>query len=429
MHFNMKNIVMSHKLERDEMLKGSFVTREGLAEAAQSMAGGLIKVVIGPRRAGKSVFALQMLTTATGSDFAYINFDDERLMPPLNLDELLKAMIQVYGDTRTVFFDEIQNVTGWELFVNRLQRRGYNIILTGSNAHLLSRELSTHLTGRYREFRLLPFSFAEFLSARCFAVDETLAAPERQGLILKQLDDFLRIGGFPEVVVRGTEPAGYLAALFDGILFKDVVKRYAVRYSNKLHDVGRWLIGNVAREYTCTSLKNALAFRSVHTVENYVGYLIEAYLFMSVTRYSPKAKVRMSAPRKIYAYDTGMVNAVRFRTGSDTGRLLENLVAVECYRRGHEFFSFKTTGGKEVDFAVRTDSGAFTLFQVCYDLSDPKTRKRELAALAKAAEELGVSGGTVLTWDEECVETVAACRVQLVPVWKWLLRLDGDGQP
>jgi predicted AAA+ superfamily ATPase len=262
----MKNIVMSHKIERDEMLKERFVPRAGLAEAVQSMTGGLIKVVIGPRRAGKSVFALQMLTAAAGSDFAYINFDDERLMPPLDLDELLKAMIQVYGDNRIIFFDEIQNVTGWELFVNRLQRRGYNIILTGSNAHLLSRELSTHLTGRYVEFRLLPFSFAEFLTARSFAVDETLATTERQGLMLKQLDDFLRIGGFPEVVVRGTEPAGYLTALFDGILFKDVVKRYGVRYSAKLHDLGRWLIGNVASEYTCTSLKNALTFRSVHTV-------------------------------------------------------------------------------------------------------------------------------------------------------------------
>jgi predicted AAA+ superfamily ATPase len=417
----MKNIVMSHKIERDEMLKQSFVPRAGLAEAVQSMTGGLIKVVIGPRRAGKSVFALQMLTAAAGSDFAYINFDDERLMPPLDLDELLKAMIQVYGDNRIIFFDEIQNVTGWELFVNRLQRRGYNIILTGSNAHLLSRELSTHLTGRYVEFRLLPFSFAEFLAARSFAVDETLAATERQGLMLKQLDDFLRIGGFPEVVVRGTEPAGYLTALFDGILFKDVVKRYGVRYSAKLHDVGRWLIGNVAREYTCTNLKNSLAFRSVHTVENYVGYLIEAFLFLSVTRYSPKAKVRMSAPRKIYAYDTGMVNAVRFRTGSDTGRLLENLVAVEWYRRRNEFFSFKTVGGKEVDFVVRTADGGFSLFQVCYDLSDQKTRKRELVALSKAAEEIGVTNGTVLTWDEEGVETVGICQIHLVPVWKWLL--------
>lgn len=421
----MKSIVASHKIERDELLKGSFIPRQGLTDAVQSMTGGLIKVVIGPRRAGKSVFALQMLSAAVGADFAYVNFDDERLMPPVNLDELLTAMIQVYGDTRTIFFDEIQNAPGWELFVNRLQRRGYNIILTGSNAHLLSRELATHLTGRYREFRLLPFSFTEYLAARSFIVDESLAARERQGQLLKHLDDFLQSGGFPEVVVRGAVPAGYLLSLFDSILFKDVVKRYGVRYAAKLHDVGRWLIGNVAREYTCTSLKNSLAFRSVHTVENYVSYLVEAFLFMSVTRYSPKAKLRMSAPRKIYAYDTGMVNAVRFRTGSDTGRLLENLVAVELYRRGIEFYSYKSNSGKEVDFLLQSRAGEQCLMQVCQDLSDPKTRRRELQALAAAGAELSLAEGTLLTWDEEGVETVANFTTSLIPTWKWLLQLDG----
>jgi len=417
----MKNIVASHRIERDELLKRVFVPRQGLAEAVHSMSGTLIKVVIGPRRAGKSVFALQMLSATCGSDFAYINFDDERLMSPVNLDEMLTAMIQSYGETKTFFFDEIQNVEGWELFVNRLQRRGYNIVLTGSNAHLLSRELSTHLTGRYREFRLLPLSFDEYLKARAFALDERLEARERQGLLLKQLIDFMACGGFPEVVIGGADPSSYLATLFDSILFKDVVKRHHVRYPSKLQDLGRWLVGNVAREYTCTSLKNALAFRSVHTVENYVGYLVEAFLFLSVTRYSPKAKLRMSAPRKIYGYDTGMVNAVRFRVGSDTGRLLENLVAVELYRPNIEFYSFKCENGKEVDFLLRSAGATDQLLQVCYDVSDPKTRRRELNALAAAGNELGLTSGTVLTWDEEGVETYANVTLKCVPLWKWLL--------
>ncbi|MDA0578338.1 MAG: AAA family ATPase, partial [Verrucomicrobia bacterium] len=136
----MKTVIASHKIERDELLKRTFIRRVALDDAEKSMSGSLIKVVIGPRRAGKSVFALQLLSGMCGSDFAYVNFDDERLMPPINLDELLTAMIQIYGETKTLFFDEIQNAEGWELFVNRLQRRGYNIVLTGSNAHLLSRE-------------------------------------------------------------------------------------------------------------------------------------------------------------------------------------------------------------------------------------------------------------------------------------------------
>jgi predicted AAA+ superfamily ATPase len=417
----MKSVIASHRIERDELLSRAFIPRQGLAEAVKSMSGGLIKIVIGPRRAGKSVFALQMLSASCGSDFAYVNFDDERLMSPVNLDELLTAVIQVYGDTRTIFFDEIQNVPGWELFVNRLQRRSYNIVLTGSNAHLLSRELSTHLTGRYQEFRLLPFSFAEYLAVRSFELDERLEARERQGLLLKHLDDYIAGGGYPEVVAGGADPSGYLVTLFDSILFKDVVKRHNVRYAALLHDTGRWLIGNAAREYTCTSLKNSLGFRSVHTVENYIAYLIEAFLFMSVTRYSPKAKLRLSAPRKIYGYDTGMVNAVRFRTGRDTGRLLENLVAVELYRRGIEFYSYKTVGGKEVDFILRFADGADQLMQVCYELAEPKTRKREFQALAAAGVEAGLTCGTVLTWDEEGQETISGFSIRVIPVWKWLL--------
>lgn len=416
----MNSVVASHKIERDELLRGIFFPRAGLAQAVASVSSGLVKVVVGPRRAGKSVFALQMLA-ASGADFAYVNFDDERLAAPLDLDELLKAMIQIYGETRTIFFDEIQNVAGWELFVNRLHRRGYNLVLTGSNAHLLSRELTTHLTGRYREFRLLPFSFAEYLGTRDFLVDDRLAAAERRGLLLKHLADYLQSGGFPEVVMQKVDSASYLATLFDGILFKDVVKRYGVRYSVKLHDLGKWLVGNVAREYTCTSLKNSLAFRSVHTVENYVSYLLEAFLFLSVERYSPKAKMRITAPRKIYAFDTGMVNTLRFRTGADTGRLLENLVAVELYRRGEEFYSYKTAGGKEVDFLLRGRDNPDALLQVCYDLSEPKTRRRELQALAKAGEELGLGDGTVLTWDEAGEESVGDFRIRLIPAWSWLL--------
>jgi predicted AAA+ superfamily ATPase len=221
--------------------------------------------------------------------------------------------------------------------------------------------------------------------------------------------------------VGGADPASYLVTLFDSILFKDVVKRHNVRYAAKLHDVGRWLVGNVAREYTCTSLKNSLAFRSVHTVENYIAYLVEAFLFMSVTRYSPKAKLRMSAPRKIYGYDTGMVNATRFRIGRDTGRLLENMVAVELYRRGIEFYSYKSSSGREVDFLLRAAGKEDQLLQVCHDLSDPKTRRREYRSLASAGSELGIKSGTVLTWDEEGIETTSQFSIQLFPVWKWLL--------
>jgi len=153
-----------------------------------------------------------------------------------------------------------------------------------------------------------------------------------------------------------------------------------------------------------------------------VAYLVEAFLFMSVKRYSPKAKLRMTAPRKIYGYDTGMINTIRFRTGRDVGRLLENLVAVELYRRGIEFYSYKTASGKEVDFLLRETGKEDQLIQVCYDLSNAKTRQREMQALYATGIELKHSHGCILTWDEEGQETVGDFKITLQPVWKWLLQ-------
>lgn len=414
----MKNIILSQKLERDSLRQQAYIPRVGLEAARASMHDGLIKVVIGPRRAGKSVFALQMLEQ---SEYAYINFDDERLAGLADFDELLMTIAQVYGDVRTIFFDEIQNIPNWELVVSRLQRQGYNLLLTGSNAHLLSRELATHLTGRYRAFYLYPFSFAEYLTAREFVLDESIALRERQGLLLNHLAAYLQYGGFPETVVGTVDTQNYLATLFESILLKDVVRRYNVRYAGRLLELGRYLVANHAREYTFTSVAKALGFRSVHTLENYIGYLSEAFLLFSLNRFSWKARDRVQAPRKVYSFDTGFVGAVGFRIGADMGRLLESVVAVELTRRACEYYTYKDSSGKEVDFVIRTAGETTELLQVCYDLSDPKTRKREITALLTAAEELLCSTLKILTWDEEGAVAILGRNILFVPCWKWLL--------
>jgi len=413
----MREVVLSQKLERDALLARSSITRDGLDAARESLASGLIKVVTGPRRAGKSVFALQMLQ---GRDFAYVNFDDERLAGLKDFDDLLLALGQVYGATRTLFFDEIQNIAGWELFVNRLHRQGCNLILTGSNAHLLGRELATHLTGRYREFRLFPFSFPEYLRARGFVLDQRLTLKERQGVLLHHLDAYMHNGGFPETVLGGVDIGNYLATLFESVLLKDVVRRYNVRYSGRLLELGRYMMANHAREYTFGSIGKALGFGSIHTLENYIGYLAEAFLLFSVNRFSYKARQRIQAPRKVYACDPGFVSSVGFRGGADSGRLLESLVAIELARRGEEFFTYKEPNGKEVDFAVRQAGRTRELIQVCYDLSDPKTRKREVAGLLRAAEELDCGNLMVLTWNEEGEISAQGRGIKLLPAWKWL---------
>lgn len=416
----MRDVVLAQRTERDELLGGTYVPRDGVEGARKGIAGKLVKVITGPRRAGKSVFAMQILK---GVDFAYLNFDDERLAGVVDYDELLKSIRQVYGNTTCLFFDEIQNLPKWELFVNRLHRKGYNVVITGSNAHLLSAELTTHLTGRHLQFNILPFSFAEFLRAREFSVDETIRVKENQGLILKHLNDYVEGGGYPEVVVKGVDPKSYMITLFESILFKDVTKRYGIRYAKQLHDLGRYLMTNHSNEFSYSRLKKALEFRSVHTVEKYVGYLSEAFLLFTLERFSFKLREQMKAPRKTYAYDTGMANAVKFMITRDAGKVMENVVAVELLRRGLEFYYYKTSTGKEVDFVVKEGLGVKQLIQACYSLDDHQTRKREVTALEKAAHDLRCDTLLLLTWDQEREERAGDKKIAVRPLWKWLLNL------
>lgn len=400
-------------------MTGAYVPREGLDTARRSMENDLVKVILGPRRAGKSVFSIQLLQ---GIDFAYLNFDDERLLKTADYDDFIKGIKEVYGETRHLLFDEIQNLKDWELFINRLQRQGFHIVITGSNAHLLSRELSTHLTGRFIQFQILPFSFKEFLQAKSFQVDATLGLKERQGLLLNLLDEYIDKGGFPEIVVKHVEPKSYLTTLFESILFKDIAKRYNVRYSKKLYDLGYYLITNHSSEFTHTRLKKILDFRSVHTVENYVNYLSEAFLMFAVDRFSFKLKEQLKSPKKIYSYDTGMAKSVKFAVTADTGKLMENIVAVEFLRRGIEPYAYRTANNKEVDFIAKKGTDIVELIQVSYDISDYTTRKRELSAIIKAGQELNCNNLTVITWDKEGEEVMKDHKVSFLPLWKWLLR-------
>ncbi len=414
----MREIALAHKAERDKLSNGVYVPREGLSSARQNMENDLIKVIIGPRRAGKSVFAMQLLK---GIDFAYLNFDDERLLDVTDYDDFIKAIRQVYGETNYLLFDEIQNLKDWELFLNRLQRNGFRIVITGSNAHLLSRELSTHLTGRFLQFQILPFSFKEFLHAKSFQIDDTLELKERQGSLLGYLDKYINIGGFPEIVTKHVEPRSYLPTLFESILFKDIAKRYNVRYSKKLYDLGYYLITNHSCQFTYTRLKKILDFRSVHTVENYVKYISEAFIVFVVDRFSFKLAEQIKSPKKVYSYDTGMAKSVRFAVTPDTGKFIENIVAIELLRRDIEPYFYRTRNGKEIDFVIKKGSDINQLIQVSYDISEYATKKRELNALVKAGQELRCDNLTVITWDHCGEDLVDEQKVSFLPLWRWLL--------
>lgn len=418
-----KDTILQHRLEKEKILSKRYILRERLEFGNKFIESDLIKVITGPRRAGKSVFCILLLKE---KNFAYLNFDDENLIKIKNYDEIVKAIFEVYPESKHVLFDEIQNLRNWELFVNKLHRRGFNLILTGSNAKLLGKELATTLTGRYIPIEIFPFSFREFLKAKNFEIkEEEFNTPEIKGKILNHLDEFLKNGGFPEVIVKDLDPKAYLETLFDSILFKDVVKRYKVKFSQKLYELATYLIGNPCAEFSFTRLRNILSFRSTNTLQKYLNYLEEAYLLFPLNRFSFKISEQIKTPKKVYIADNGFILAKSFQFSENIGKLMENLVFVENLRRGNKLneniFYYKTKNGREVDFILKDGIRIKELIQVCYDISDMEVKERELKSLVSASKELNCNDLAVISWDYEAREEFKGKKINFIPLWKWLL--------
>lgn len=420
-----KNIIYQQLEERDSLLKQSYVKRIDVELKAEYLKTGLIKLITGPRRAGKSVLSLQMLENV---NFAYLNFDDDLLLKYFDENAVVQALNEVYPNYNYLFLDEIQNLPNWELWVNKLYRRGINLIVTGSNAKLLSREMATSLTGRYIQITVLPFSFAEILHFyNELVTDQLTITPQKMGMMLSRLNDFLIHGGFPEIVLNPSIIKNYLSSLFDSVLLKDIMKRFKIRQSQQLYDLSNYLLTNYGNPYSYNQLKTDLNFSSVPTVQKFVGYLSEPYLFMALTKYSTKIKLQQKSPKKGYVIDNGFIHARSFELSPNYGRLLENMVFVDLLRRDYkpelDLFYYRTRNDREIDFLCRKGNNIEQLIQVCYDISNTKTLKRELDALVEASVELTCTNLLLITWDKDEVIQKSGCNIQLIPAWKWLIRV------
>lgn len=424
----LKNTVSKQKQDKERLLSLPYIERTKEKDTRKWLYSDLIKVILGPRRAGKSVFALMLLS---GHSFAYFNFDDESLQgeKKIDLDELITELKVAYGDTKYILFDEIQNLPNWELFVNRLHRAGYNLILTGSNASLLSKELATHLTGRHIPIEILPFNFMEVLKAKQYEITaDKLSLPDEKAKLLEYVTQYMTNGGYPEVVTKSVDPHWYLDVLFDAVLFKDVVKRHKVRFSEQIDNLGSYLINNVSGQYGAKKLANVLGFKSQVTLKNYLDYLTEAYLIFPLSRHSTKAGVRLRSSKKTYVVDNGIVTAKAVQHSPNTGKLMENLVFTELVKRGNrpgrELFYYKTRNDREIDFVLKAGYQLAELIQVCYDLTDSNVEQREVKALVEAGKELNVSTLTVLTWNEKRAVQKDNMAIQFKPLLDWLI--DGN---
>lgn len=386
-----------------------------------SLNSKLAQVVIGVRRSGKSTL-IEKVLLQSGLHPAYVNFDDERLagIGASDLNNLLEAIYIVYGQFDCLFLDEVQNVDGWPLFVNRLLRQGIRLFVTGSNSKLLSGELATHLTGRHNKVELYPFSFAEYCNYK--NVDVRSFSTKATALCQKALYDYLAEGGFPELFNEENK-RGYIKALLDAIINNDVARRFRIRNIEVLRNMATYLADNLAQEFK-PAVVGKLFGVSNHTAENYYQYLKEAFLFVGIHKFSYKSKERIRN-EKVYAVDTALAS---FRSDSfsfaNLGWHLENVVFIELLRRSRPQYSdifYYRDQSFEVDFVVARNGVVEQLIQVPYDISNPKTLNRETNALLKGAVKfnchnlllINISANQSLQFGRETIQMVSAT--------KWLL--------
>lgn len=401
-----------------------------------------VEDILGVRRCGKTYFMYQLVSSLIESgipktNIVYINLDDDRLLP-LNGDEL-RMLVDTYKEFYEIsdkhklylFLDEIQNMPDWEKWIKSTydRERNIKIIISGSNASLLSGDLSTLLTGRHLTTRMFPFSFAEFLEVHDIKLDlKTLPYSKKNIEIKKRFNEYVEKGGFPEVILYPSiKHRELLQSYFDDIIHKDIISRYNLRNPHTLRQLSIFCISNIAKQYTFNSLKKIFADHmalSTDAIIDYLSYLDDAFLLFSLKHYDYSIKKQINKPKKLYCIDTGMVNAVSFRFSENIGQLYENLVFLQLLRSNCEIYYWQDEKGLEVDFVIKQGLKVNRMIQVCSDISDAQTRNREIKGLVSGLVYFDMSEGIIITSDLFAEETVDEKQIKFVPLWYWLLETE-----
>lgn len=411
----MKTIILNQRKERDELMSRPYLTRRSNQDTDLLLNSSLIKLITGPRRVGKSTQALLMLRD---KNFAYLNFDNYSLLEAWNANLVMRMLDDVYPGYEYILLDEVQNLDGWDLWVSELYRLGKNLVITGSNARMLSSEMATVLTGKYLQVEMLPFSLEEFFDWN--KLDLHMLKPEDITNSFVLTDDYLRNGGYPEVVASRQLTRSYLDTLFDSIIWKDVAKRHNVRNVTDLNNLAMYLVSNFCNPVSANDLTTELGFSSVNTTKKYMDYLHEPYLFYYLSRYNNKLTLMKKAPRKVYVVDNGFVASKAFSVSDNLGRLLENQVFIELVRRGYDvertMFYYRSRNDKEVDFVLRKGAHIERLAQVCYDMRNPKTEKREVDSIVECAGELKCDNLVIVTNNDKRTIEKDGYKIDVVPI-------------
>jgi len=393
--------------------------------------------ILGVRRSGKTTLMKQMVKNLieAGTDrnnTLIVNFEEPEFEgADVNfLQRIYDAYLEILKPPGKpfVFLDEIQNVERWERFVRALnERKEAFITVSGSSSKLLSEELATVLTGRQIYFEVFPLSFREFLSFERMEIGGMREILLNSSRIRSFFREYMEVGGFPEIVLN--KDPDYRTrtsrSYYEDIIGRDVVQRFKVRKSDKLKALARFYLTNISSPISFNRISGFLRLPT-ETVRRFSFYLETANLIFFIKRFSWSVKEQENSPRKVYSADVGVSNTVGFRFRENLGKVAENLVAVELRRKraqnpNLEIFYWRDLRQREVDFVIKEGLKVKELIQVCWDVSEPETKRREVKALMKAMDEFGLQEGSVLTEDFEGEEKIGKKKVVYKPLWKWLL--------
>lgn len=393
--------------QKEKVIKETGMRRTALG-SFDALMDGFAYIISGIRRCGKSTLLGQYIAKNDITSL-YLNFDTPRLGEFSASDFVLIDQMAKDEGVKYLFFDEIQMVDGWESYVRSALDNGHRVMVTGSNASLLSMELGTRLTGRHITKELFPFSFEEYCRFRNLEPSSNACA------------GYLQEGGFPQYLKYRDEEI--LSSLLNDILYRDIAVRYGVKDVKALQELTYYLMSNIGNRVSANKLTQAVHVKTAKTILEYFSYLTQTYLFSFVPRYAYSYKSQMINPKKVYCIDNGMHAAVTMSVTDDGGRKLENMVYNELRRHPQQIYYYSNEAS-ECDFVVRVKNRPVAAYQVCQELNHDN-EAREVKGLLSAMRELQISDGTILTFDQEDIFVQDDVTIKIKPVWKWASSLLG----
>ena len=404
------------------------IIRSGyLEKIAKFSSTGQIISIIGVRRSGKSTLMRQYIKTKIEKgenrrNFLFINLEEPQFTGELSVD-FLQSAYEAYLEIvkplskPTVILDEVQNVKGWERFARALQEKDEaNVIVSGSSAKLLGRELGTVLTGRHIDLIVYPLSFREFLFFNKLVLEDQLSILSQSQKIRQLLHEYLSFGGFPKIVFS-SEKKELLMNYFDDIIIRDAAVRHNIVKIDKLKTLATYYLSSISSPCSFNKIAKFLGI-NLDTVERFSAFLSETYLLFFIKKFSYSLKEQEVNPRKVYAVDLGLRNIVAFKITKDMGKLFENAVFFELLRKGKEIYYYKKN--RECDFIIKENDKISMAIQVCVELTE-ENKKREYEGLVEAMDQYNLKEGFIINEKEEQIEKIKGKKIHIIPLWKWLL--------